>query len=83
MAWLLGARFESGVGGFAILVIAAALLAAAFGSLSNALALLLRRRRSVIGANTFLVLPITFLSAAFMPLALAPDWIATWLASIR
>lgn len=76
LAWLLGARFESGVGGFAILVIAAALLAAAFGSLSNALALLLRQRESVIGANTFLVLPITFLSAAFMPLAPAPDWIA-------
>ena len=56
---------------------AAALLAAAFGSLSNALALLLRQRESVIGANTFLVLPITFLSAAFMPLALAPEWIAS------
>jgi ABC-2 type transport system permease protein len=77
LAWLLGARFESGVGGFAILVVGAALLAAAFGSLSNALALLLRQRESVIGANTFLVLPITFLSAAFMPLALAPEWIAS------
>ncbi len=77
LAWLLGARFESGIGGFAILVVGAALLAAAFGSLSNALALLLRQRESVIGANTFLVLPITFLSAAFMPLALAPEWIAS------
>ena len=31
----------------------------------------------MIGANTFLVLPVTFLSAAFMPLALAPEWIAS------
>ena len=29
----------------------------------------------MIGANQFLVLPLTFLSAAFMPLAPAPDWI--------
>jgi ABC-2 type transport system permease protein len=75
MAWLLGADFAGGVGGFAVLVASAILIAAAFGSLSNALALLLRQRESVIGINVMLTLPLTFLSAAFMPLALAPDWI--------
>jgi len=74
-AWLLGARFESGLIGYAVLVLGAILLTAIFASTSNALALLLRQRESVIGANQFLVLPLTFLSAAFMPLALAPDWI--------
>jgi ABC-2 type transport system permease protein len=77
MAWLLGADFAGGVGGFAVLVASAILIAAAFGSLSNALALRLRQRESVIGINVMLTLPLTFLSAAFMPLALAPDWIQT------
>ena len=53
------------------------LIAATFGSLSNASALMLRQRESVIGLNTMMTLPLTFLSAAFMPLALAPDWIQT------
>lgn len=77
LALLLGAHFESGPVGFVALVLAAVLLAASFASLSNASALVLRQRESVIGLNTLLVLPLTFLSAAFMPLALAPDWIAT------
>jgi ABC-2 type transport system permease protein len=77
LAWLLGARFESGPAGFAVLVLAAVLLAFSFASVSNALALTLRQRESVIGINTMLVLPMTFLSAAFMPLALVPGWIAT------
>lgn len=76
LAWLLGARFESGALGFIVLLVCAVLLAATFGALSNALALVLRQRESVIGANQFLGLPLTFMSAAFMPLDLAPDWIA-------
>lgn len=77
LAWLLGARFESGLVGYAVLVACAILLGATFGALSNGLALLLRQRESVIGANQFLGLPLTFMSAAFMPLELVPDWIAT------
>ena len=41
------------------------------------MALLLRQRESVIGINTLMTLPLTFLSAAFMPLKLAPAWVAT------
>ena len=77
LAWLLGGKFESGLVGYAILLVCAVLLGATFGALSNALALLLRQRESVIGANQFLGLPLTFMSAAFMPLSLAPEWIAT------
>ena len=46
-------------------------------SFCDAMALTLRQRESVIGINTMLTLPLTFLSAAFLPLALAPEWIAT------
>jgi ABC-2 type transport system permease protein len=75
LAWLLGARFAGGPVGFAVLLGVALLVAFAFASLSCATALALRQRESVIGVNTMLTLPLTFLSAAFIPLALAPDWI--------
>jgi ABC-2 type transport system permease protein len=74
---LLGARFEGGIPGVAVLLAATLLLGAAISSMSDAFALILRQRESVIGINTMLTLPLTFLSAAFMPLALAPGWIQT------
>ena len=77
LAWLLGARFEGGPLGFAALTVCAMLIGGAVASFSCAMALFLRQRESVIGVNTMLTLPLTFLSAAFMPLTLAPDWIAT------
>jgi ABC-2 type transport system permease protein len=77
LAWLLGARFEGGPVGFALLVACAVLIAFAFAALSDAMALVLRQRESVIGVNVMVTLPLTFLSAGFMPLALAPEWIQT------
>ncbi len=77
LAWILGAHFASGLLGFVALTVCAMLVGAAFASISEALALALRQRESVIGINTFLVLPLSFLSAAFLPLNLVPDWIAT------
>jgi ABC-2 type transport system permease protein len=79
LALLLGARFEGGALGFAVLTLCAMLVGAITASFSDAMALLLRQRESVIGINppTLMTLPLTFLSAAFMPLKLAPAWIAT------
>jgi ABC-2 type transport system permease protein len=77
LAFVLGARFEGGLLGYAALTVCAMLIGASVAALSDALALLLRQRESVIGVNTLMTLPLTFLSAAFMPLGLAPDWIAT------
>ncbi len=77
LAWLLGAHFASGPLGFGVLVVCAILLAFTTASLSDAAALTLRQRESVIGISTLMVLPLTFLSAAFMPLALVPGWIAS------
>ena len=72
-----GASFPGGVVGVVILVLASALLGASFAALSNALALVARQRESLIGAVTFLVLPLTFLSTALMRGDLLPDWMQT------
>jgi ABC-2 type transport system permease protein len=77
MALLLGAHFDGGLPGFLALTVCAMLVGAAVASFSDAMALTLRQRESVIGINTLMTLPLTFLSASFLPLALAPDWIRT------
>ena len=63
--------------GFAVLTLCAMLVGAIAASVSDAMALTLRQRESVIGINTLLTLPLTFLSSAFMPLELAPGLILT------
>jgi ABC-2 type transport system permease protein len=75
LALALGANFEGGVGGVALLMLLAALLAAVFAALSNAVGVLARQRETVIGAVTFVQLPLTFLSAALMQKSLLPGWI--------
>jgi ABC-2 type transport system permease protein len=77
LAFILGAKFEGGILGYGALTLCALLVGATVAALSDAMALMLRQRESVIGINTILTLPLTFLSAAFMPLALVPDWVAT------
>ena len=77
LALALGADYANGVGGIAILVVVAGLLAAIFASLSNGLAVLARQRESLIGAVTLVLLPLTFLSSALMQPSLAPSWIGT------
>jgi ABC-2 type transport system permease protein len=75
LALALGARFDGGIVGVLLLLAGTVFLGAAFSSLSNALALLLRQKDSVIAANSFLVLPLSFLSGTFMQLSLTPGWI--------
>ncbi len=77
LALLLGAQFDGGLVGYGALTLCAMLIGAAVAGLSDAMAIMLRQRESVIGINTLLTLPLTFLSAAFLPLNLAPDWIRT------
>ncbi|WP_086729183.1 ABC transporter permease [Streptomyces carpinensis] len=69
-----GADYPGGVGGVAVLVLASVLLGTVFGALSNALGMLVRERESIIGINTFLLLPLTFLSSAFMAPSQMPSW---------
>jgi ABC-2 type transport system permease protein len=77
MALATGVTFDGGPVGVAVLIVAASLLGTAFAALSNALALVARKEESLIGAVTFLQLPLTFLSTAFMQPGLMPDWIRT------
>ena len=77
LALALGANYVGGVGGVLLLILVAALLAAAFASLSNGVALLARQREALIGAVTFVILPLTFLSTALMQQSLVPAWIRT------
>jgi ABC-2 type transport system permease protein len=71
-----GARFPGGVAGVAVTLVAAALLSVIFAAMSNAVALLVRQQEALIGVSQFISLPLSFLSSAFMALALAPDWVA-------
>jgi ABC-2 type transport system permease protein len=77
LALVIGVSFDGGAIGVAVLVVVAGLLGTAFSALSNALALVTRKEESLIGAVTFLQLPLTFLSTAFMQPSLLPAWIDT------
>jgi ABC-2 type transport system permease protein len=76
LALLLGAHFSS-FGGVLLLVLVAALLAATFASFSNGIAAKARQRETLIGAVSFVLLPLTFLSSALMQRSLVPAWIRT------
>ncbi len=68
-----GADYPGGIGGIAILIAASVLLGTIFGALSNALGMLVRERESIIGINTFLLLPLTFSSAFMAPSQMPAD----------
>jgi ABC-2 type transport system permease protein len=76
MGWGIGAGFPGGAGGIAALTGISVLIALAMAGLSNGFALLARQREALIGASTTLVMPLTFLSGAFLSLQLVPGWIA-------
>jgi len=76
IGWATGATFPGGAIGIAALIGASVLIAIAMAGVSNWFALLTRQREALIGASTTLVLPLTFLSGAFLSLNLVPGWIA-------
>lgn len=69
-----GADYPGGIGGLLVLLLASVLLGTVFGAASNAVGMLVRQRESIIGINSFLLLPLTFLSSAFMAPGLMPSW---------
>jgi ABC-2 type transport system permease protein len=77
VALLAGARFDGGLTGVLVTVVAAVLLTVVCAALSNAIALMARQQEALIGISQFLSLPATFLSSAVMNPALAPDWMQT------
>ena len=75
LGWAAGADYEGGVAGVTVLVVVSVLLGTVFGALSTAIGMLVRQRETIIGINTFLLLPLTFLSSTFMAERLMPGWI--------
>ena len=82
LALAVGARFDGGAAGVAVLVAVAGMLGAVFASLSNGVAVLTRQRETLIGVVTMVTLPLTFLSSALMQPSLLPGWIR-WIAKFN
>ncbi len=74
LGWAAGASYPGGVPGVLVLIGASVLLGIVFGAFSNAIGMLVRQRETIIGLNTLLLLPLTFLSSAFMAKRLMPGW---------
>jgi ABC-2 type transport system permease protein len=75
VALVAGARFDGGVLGVVVTLIAACLLTVICAALSNAIALMARQQEALIGISQLLSLPMTFLSSAVMDPSLAPGWL--------
>ncbi len=75
LALAIGASFPGGPAGVVLLVVCALLLGLAVGAASHGLALVARKEETLIGVVNFLILPLTFLSTAFMQSSLIPGWI--------
>jgi ABC-2 type transport system permease protein len=74
LGWAAGAHYPGGPAGPVALVLASMLLGTVFSALSNVFGMTLRQRESIIGLSIFLLLPLTFLSTAFMAKGLMPGW---------
>ncbi len=74
LGWAAGAHYAGGVAGVLVLIAASVLIAVVFSAFSNTVGMLARQRETIIGINTFLLLPLTFLSSAFIVTALMPHW---------
>jgi ABC-2 type transport system permease protein len=75
LALISGAELAGGPVGVLVLIVGSILLGWSFGSLSNGLALIVRREETLIAAVNLVILPLTFLSTVFMQRALTPGWI--------
>ncbi|HEX3965190.1 MAG TPA: ABC transporter permease [Trebonia sp.] len=69
-----GARYPGGVSGVVVATAAAVLVGVMWGGLSNITGMLLRSREAVIAVYTFFMLPLMFLSSAFMQPGFMPGW---------
>lgn len=74
LGWAAGATYQGGAGGVVTLIVLAVVLGTIFSAFSNTVGMLVREREPIIGINTFLLLPLTFLSTVFMAKDLMPGW---------
>jgi ABC-2 type transport system permease protein len=69
-----GARYPGGALGIVVLTAAAIPIGVFWGALSNTTGMLTRDRQAVIGVYTLFMLPLIFLSSAFIPPTFLPGW---------
>jgi ABC-2 type transport system permease protein len=69
-----GARYPGGALGIVVLAVAAIEVGVLWGALSNMTGMLARSREAVIGVYTIFMLPLMFLSSAFMQPGFLPGW---------
>jgi ABC-2 type transport system permease protein len=74
LGWWAGAEYPGGFAGAVVLTAASVALGLVFAGLSTVLGLTVRQRETIIGMSVFLLLPLTFLSSAFMARTLMPSW---------
>jgi ABC-2 type transport system permease protein len=76
-AFAMGARYETGLGGLAVMIFLASIFGMAWAGLSNIVALRTQNAEVTMVIGIVLLFPILFLSTGFMPTALLPDWLDT------
>ncbi|HEX3513484.1 MAG TPA: ABC transporter permease [Trebonia sp.] len=69
-----GARYPGGAVGILVLIVASILVGVFWGALSNMTGMLVRDRMAIIGVYTLFMLPLMFLSSAFMQPSFLPGW---------
>ncbi len=74
LAYLMGANFVTGIPGLVLILLTMALFAVAWSGFSLAIGLTSKSAETVTGLSMFLTFPLTFISTAFVPLALLPGW---------
>jgi len=70
----LGVRVHTGLVGWVVVLIAAALMNAAFAGLSQGIALLVRKEATMIAIANFIGLPLFFLSSTLISIRQIPHW---------
>ena len=76
-AFLMGARYETGLVGILMMIFLASIFGMAWAGLSNIVALRTQNAELTMVIGIVLLFPILFLSTGFMPSALLPDWLDT------
>jgi len=69
-----GASYPGGAAGIVVLTAASVLVGVFWGALSNMTGMLSRSREAIIGVYTLFMLPLMFLSSAFMQPSFLPGW---------
>ena len=77
VAFIMGARFETGLPGVGVMLVLAALFGVAWAGLSNVIALRTGNGELTMMIGILVTFPVLFLSTAFMPAILLPDWLDT------